>query len=362
MGSDAIRYSDLLGHNVRADPWTAQGRSSYQLAHEALTAGRVDDARALARLTVQEAQEAYDLYALWLVELPALLDALGVEAAALTPARGRADMVLKDLVCGWRRYLALIDEVGEHAVSGDLEFAGAALERARATWLAAHDPATDHLTELLALGAEHLGESVVGSLWDALLGHYYTGIRHKYAAERQPWQRSVERLLLDIFEATRGHLCGPGRDGTFDVREEDDRWVVQFAPCGSGGRTYPTSEPTGSQDTRRFTTEEHDWAWRTKGVCLYCAHCCQLQQRAPIVHLGFPLRVVEPPTFGDAHTPGRSSCTWSIYKHPELLPANAFTDVGMPVPSWLPAGQAHTVKQPRSHVMDGVLAPHRTRG
>ncbi|MDF2823600.1 MAG: hypothetical protein K0R68_1008, partial [Mycobacterium sp.] len=118
-----------------------------------------------------------------------------------------------------------------------------------------------------------------------------------------------------------GHLCGPRRDGAFSVTEESDRWVISFAPCGSGGRTFESAF-----DSRRVTTERHDWAWNTVGVCLYCAHCCQLQQRVPIARLGFPLRVVEPPT--DAEP----VCTWSIYKDPRDVPDAAYTSVGFDPP------------------------------
>jgi hypothetical protein len=91
---------------------------------------------------------------------------------------------------------------------------------------------------------------------------------------------------------------------------------------------------TTTSDDRRLnrghsvTTGEHDWAWNTKGVCLYCAHCCQLQQRAPIERLGFPLRVIDPPTQGQ--TP--ATCTWSIYKDPSKVPDDAYIRVGFDPP------------------------------
>jgi hypothetical protein len=67
---------------------------------------------------------------------------------------------------------------------------------------------------------------------------------------------------------------------------------------------------------------------RRSGVCLHCAHCCQLQQRAPIERLGFPLRVIDPPTQGQ--TP--ATCTWSIYKDPSKVPDDAYTRVGFDPP------------------------------
>ncbi|MFD1247202.1 hypothetical protein ACFQ3F_05325 [Nocardioides ginsengisoli] len=312
---------------MRTDPWPGQGRSSYVLAHAALCEGRADDAVALARMTVQEAQEAYDLYALWLVRLPDLLAGRGVADEDLLGARAESARVAAALDRGWRDYGILIDRFVAVVSASSADGAADLLDQARSTWLAAHDPATDQLAGLLALAARRLGEAAVGSLWDDLLGHYYAAIADTYDPATRPWDRSLERLGLDIFEAVRGHLTGPRRDGSFEVREESDRWVLEFAPCGSGGRTYP-SEAATERDAREFTQGEHDWAWRTRGVCLYCVHCCQLQQRAPIERLGFPLRVIEPPVRASEGAPGRDRCRWSLYKDPALVPAHAYSDVG----------------------------------
>ncbi len=328
------RRSDLLGHDVRSDPWPDQGRSSYRLAAQALDDGRAEDAVALARMTVQEAQEAYDLYRLWLARLPVLMVELGVPARTMAASTPGITQAAEGLESGWTRYVELI-ELFAGRVTEDAAAARELLDDARSNWLAAHDPATDRLASLLALAADALGEAVVGQLWDALLVDYYAAIAEKYDPARVPWTRSVERLGLDIFEAVRGHLTGPLRDGSFVVREESDRWVLEFAPCGSGGRTYPES-PDADRDPREFTQGRHDWAWRTEGVCLYCAHCCQLQQRAPIQALGFPLRVIEPPVRATGSAPGRATCRWSIYKDPAAIPAHAWTDVGAEAPADAP--------------------------
>jgi hypothetical protein len=328
------RFHEALSHDVRSDPWSGQGRSSYVLAAAALSDGRAHDAVALARITVQEAQEAFDLYALWLRTLPDLLSERGVPSHALDRAKTQAGQTRTQLETGWNHYLTLVDQFEMIASSTPVEVSDAAdvLESARTTWLAVHDPATDQLAAMLAVAANHLGEAAVGGIWDAMLGHYYDGIAAKYDPTVHPWQASVDRLGMDIFEAVRGHLTGPRRDGQFTIREDTDRWVLQFAPCGSGGRTYPGSRTPG-RDPAEFTAAEHDWAWRTKGVCLYCVHCCQLQQRAPIDRLGIPLRVIEPPVRPSADHPGRETCTWSIYKDVSKIPSHAYTDVGATPPN-----------------------------
>jgi hypothetical protein len=74
------------------------------------------------------------------------------------------------------------------------------------------------------------------------------------------------------------------------------------------------------------TKEAHDWSWGKKGVCLYCVHCCQLQERVPIQKLGYPVRVVDPPTWPADRETGL--CTWYVYKDPSLVPDEAFRRVG----------------------------------
>ena len=126
------------------------------------------------------------------------------------------------------------------------------------------------------------------------------------------------------------------------LTEEADRWVFRFDPCGSGGRTLrPDANADGTARAGPpfgfgVTTAQHDWAWRTEGVCLYCVHCCQLQDRVPIARLGYPVRVVEPPVWGTAEP--RGYCTWSVYKDPQLIPSEAYRRVGAAKP---PAGPDH---------------------
>ncbi|XTP34842.1 hypothetical protein ACORG1_00805 [Mycobacterium sp. TJFP1] len=288
------------------------------------------------RITVQEATEAYELYASWLTEMPQILAAKGVDEEAVQHAMATAEQAIgcHDLDSGWSQYRCLIEEFAAECRRGDAISAGEILLLARATWQHHHDRACDSICAMFDLAAGTLGEASVGELWDKLLAGMYDRAAELYNPEQRPWQQSVERLLLDIFEATRGHLTGPRRDGEFSVVEEQTRWVITFAPCGSGGRSYESRDvddawTAANERPNSFTTDRHDWAWNSTGVCLYCVHCCQLQQRAPIARLGFPLRVVDPPRRGQSQT----VCTWSIYKNPRDVPAEAYTSVGYEPPA-----------------------------
>jgi hypothetical protein len=59
-------------------------------------------------------------------------------------------------------------------------------------------------------------------------------------------------------------------------------------------------------------------------------------QLMPIDQFGYPVRVVEPPTYpGDRE----AKCTWHVYKDPANVPERYYTDVGRRKPLTI-VGQA----------------------
>ncbi len=61
-----------------------------------------------------------------------------------------------------------------------------------------------------------------------------------------PYASTVDRNLYLVLEAMRAHMCGPERDGSLGYEEYDDRYVVSFDPCGSGGRSMRGDEVEGT--------------------------------------------------------------------------------------------------------------------
>ena len=348
MAGEAIRGAagplvddPIVGHQVRAGSWTDQAASSYALAAAALDGGRLADAAALARHTVEEAREGYELYALWTVRIRETLGAEGVDQAEVAASEARLQALLAgeagepfDIHSGWAAYTAAIDDVEAACAAGDAAAARDSLERARTLWLATHDRGCDQVYGMLDLVVRHLGERRIGPLWDELMAPMYETY-DVYDTATHPWPRSMHRLILIAALSLRGHLSGPGRMGAIEIVEEDDRWVLSFEPCGSGGRTYRDDDPDGPRMEPPYgfavTTEAHDWAWRKTGVCVYCVHCCQLNQRMPIRRFGYPTRVIEPPIWPEARHGG--VCRWSVYKDPALVPVEAYTSVGYEKPA-----------------------------
>ena len=151
-----------------------------------------------------------------------------------------------------------------------------------------------------------------------------------------PYPETLERNMYLVMEAMRAHLCGPERDGSLGIEEDDDKWVVSFAPCGSGGRSMlgDEVEGTGSRVLAPYefgvTQERHDWAWNKEGICYYCAHCCLALEKLPMERWGHPVRVVDPPRWGGAADAPetRKQCTWTVYKTLEAIPDEVYRRVG----------------------------------
>jgi hypothetical protein len=314
--------------------------STYRLAASEIERGDFAKARALGRATEDEAREGHELYPMFIERARAFLLAAGVTAERLADEERRLTDVLRlpdgsrfDMEAGWSRYQSALSDLEEACDRADRPGALRALDRAREAWRQTHDRACDLICGLLDICARLLGEDRIGAMWDDLMASLYPG-RDRYDVRMRPWSDSVAELVADAAVSLRGHLSGPDRSGEVEIEELPDRFVLRFDPCGSGGRTLgpdtieggpPRMEPPFNFAT---TTRRHDWAWNTEGVCLYCVHCCQLQERVPIRRLGYPVRVVDPPVWPD----GKRSCTWTVYKDPSLVPAEEYRRVGMDAP------------------------------
>jgi len=122
--------------------------------------------------------------------------------------------------------------------------------------------------------------------------------------------RGAEEALQKNTQSHREH------QSDFTVKEELDRYVVTYDPCGSGGRLRRTRS-VGT------TKKAYPWSWGKAGVPYYCCHCCLMWEVIPIELRGYPIRINVP---GDRP---EDPCIHLFYKKPELIPTEYFTRVGM---------------------------------
>jgi hypothetical protein len=256
----------------------------------ARAAGRHDEAAELARQLVLDAEEIHELYTEWSERIPQLL--------------GRTPADPGPFARAWEVYCDGCEHFDETTD----------LEALLAGWRASHDAHLEHVAMLVDEAVGALGEECLGDLWADLQRDGIAFYRATYGPDH-PWPESAARLTEVAIDGMHGHLGGPGRRGDVTLRELDDRVELEFEPCGSGGQVLAGG--------RHLTVEgSHDFAWNTPGVCVYCVHCCVLQQLGPIDDFGYPARVIHPPT-----EPG-ASCRWTIYRDPALVPDEAYERVG----------------------------------
>lgn len=141
--------------------------------------------------------------------------------------------------------------------------------------------------------------------------------------------RMTVRETVEFFaEAMRAHRTGPGELGDFVVREEPDRYVMEFDPCGSGGRMRRVGEidatppRTGPPLNLGRMSQPYEWTWGVSGVPYYCVHCSLWHEVMAIEAIGYPVKITE---YSD--DPG-VPCVWLFYKDPDLIPERYFTRVG----------------------------------
>jgi hypothetical protein len=158
-------------------------------------------------------------------------------------------------------------------------------------------------------------------------------LRHSYAVlTKSVYQYISGTTLEDIIrlsaEFNRSHRGGPGEVGNISIAEDEEKYIMTFDPCGSGGRMRRTGEIDGlpPRTDPPFnlgrTSKPYPWSWSKAGVPYYCAHCCVWNEQLTVESVGYPVRVTE---YSD--DPGKP-CAFHYYKKPELIPEHYFTRIG----------------------------------
>lgn len=136
-------------------------------------------------------------------------------------------------------------------------------------------------------------------------------------------------------EGMRAHRCGPKESGNIKIWEEKDRYVMEFDPCGSGGRQRRTGELDGLPPRNeepfnlKCTKKAYPWSWGKKNVPYYCLHCSVWHEIMMMEKLGYPAKITD---YQD--DPGKP-CRWFFYKDPKDIPEEYYTRVGMEKPAEL---------------------------
>lgn len=341
----ALTFSDVLGRRIRSGDWIEQKVSTFREVGRALDEARWDDAGELAQYFVDEARVCWNLYRQWTVELEEFLTARGVSASDLEALRASTteltrmpDGSLFHPEKEWARFHQQIADVVEAANRHDSGAAHTAMATAKETWRRTHDRDVDTIYAYTSEVSTRLGEKAILEMWQSILQPWFDERYKRFDIDSFQWGESLDVLMYVTFEAMRGHLVGPERTGDVGFEEFDDRFVVSFDPCGSGGRTVQGDEIEGTGPRMeapynwKVSEEAHDWNHYTPGVCLYCAHCIVLTEQMPMDNFGYPVRVVDPPVYSTGQTE-RQQCRWTMYKDPTAVPEEFYTRAGRTKPT-----------------------------
>jgi hypothetical protein len=343
-----LTWSATLGKRVRTGDWADQAVSTVRKIQEAIEGDRREAAAQLVDYFMEEAKVVYVIYQVWSTGFLDWLRAEGMTEPELAAELER----LRRLLAfpdgapfeAPPRWDALAGQAGLlanrlRACEIDRERALADLDALREAWRQLHDRYADFQSGLLACVARRFGEARIEDCYRFVLEPYLQERYKPFDIHEQPYEDSLERNLYLAFEAMRAHLVGPERDGEIELEEHEDRFVLSFDPCGSGGRAQRgdpiEGTPSRAEPPYEFgvTRADYDWAWNEKGVCYYCAHCCFALERWPAERWGHPVRVVDSPLYPDETSgPEPKRCTWTIYKSLEAIPGEAYARIGLEKP------------------------------
>jgi hypothetical protein len=327
--------------------WQDQRISTFRKIHEALDESRWDDAAQLGSYFGDEANVCFTLYRQWIGDLNGFLSDRDVNAATIA-ARNEQAVRLAGLPDGtpwhprrqWDRFLTEMLAFTAATYREQASEAAALIDAAKETWRQCHDRDVDHIYALMSLVKEELGEFAIRAMYDRVLLPLFVWRYEKFDIDKHPWDESLEVLMLVACEAMRGHLVGPERTGDFELIETEDRYILKFDPCGSGGRTLrgDTIEgtPPRMQPPYNWSVSEEPQPWNhyTPGVCLYCSNCIILMEEMSMDRFGYPVRVIDPPIYDPQRTAVgvAQKCQWQMFKDPTTVPEEYYTRVGRTKP------------------------------
>jgi hypothetical protein len=297
-------YSETLGRALRLDDLETIGISSQTLAEEAIAAGRDEEAITLINYFLREMQIMHRIMTTWVEDIIRFI----VERSDVEPPRDTqvASAILRTFNTA-EIGIAPRDRCLEALANGERTAAVEWLERMRLEFKNPHDLLVAWVQDLLSYCAATWGEEAV--LETILHTHQSIwGDRYEAWDRMTPW----EKVALTVEGMRGGHFSGARRRGDVQVREEHDRFVISFDPCGSGGVLRRGDPETGRGPypiaEHGVNREPHLWTWQKTGVHWYCSHCAIAMEWLPGRKRGHPLRPLDHTL--DHHAP----CVWYVYK------------------------------------------------
>jgi hypothetical protein len=341
----AVAHSELTGRQARLGSFDDQRRSTWDKLSEAIAARDEGAALELAEFALDdECRFIFDLLVGWADDLRRLLAEREVPEEELRAHSARLGRLLAfpdgesyDPTSGWMAVADAVGRVTRSVTSRDWEKAAAAVGPACEAWRTLHDRIIDSSYGWMTIWIERFGEQSAPEMWRLIGEAHFDEFYELGDPERHAWaDGGSDAVLLDTLEAMRAHLSTVRRDGgPIQVVEHEDRYELEFDPCGSGGRALRgdlvEGTPSRIEEPYGFglIRDAYDWTDGKAGMCVYCNHCQLLYEQWTIDRSGMPFLVIDPPTAADGvghDSPKR--CRYTIYKTLDSVPDEVFERCG----------------------------------
>lgn len=297
-------HSEVIGRDMRLDDISTIGISSQTLAEEAIRAGRNEEAVTVINYFLREMQIMHGILTTWIQDIVRfIMEKSGAQPGMDVAGAAGIARVLLTVELG----IAPRDRCLEALRAGDQQAAIDWLDKMRLEFKNPHEILVAWVQDLLSYCAATWGEEAV---LETILHTHQSIWGDRYAAWDQmtPW----EKVALTVEGMRGGHFSGARRRGDVQVSEENDRFIISFDPCGSGGVLRRGDPETGRApypiSEHGVNREPHLWTWQKTGVHWYCSHCAIAMEWLPGRKRGHPLRPLD-------HTLDHNApCVWYVYK------------------------------------------------
>jgi hypothetical protein len=186
--------------------------------------------------------------------------------------------------------------------AGDARRARALVADKEARYLALHDRLIRFMAEVFGHVLREFGPAEL------------LGFHRETAEEQRPGFERWERMSAAEFAQASAFLLKQHM-GRVEVREDEEKYTIEQAPCGSGGRLRLGGAYAGPRGLP-FVEMAGPLTLGRDRFPVYCSHCPIWNGVAPIAWFGRPHWVFDEPARPDG------SCTLHVYKRREGAPAD----------------------------------------
>jgi hypothetical protein len=293
-----LEYNANVGRVMRVDDISTIGVSTFSMLENAFQSERTAEALAISDYYLKELRIMHDILMTWAQDIMRFM------LQRDTGAENALAQTLSGVICKpWMDFefgMGPLNTLKAAIEAGDASRVTTALERLWLEFKIPHDVLVAWINEMLNYLAQRTERDVLESILDTHQSIW--GDRYATWDKMTPW----EKVALTV-EGMRGHLSGASRKGDVLVREEDDRFVIAFDPCGTGG-VLRRGDPESGRAAFKTDGMNKSLGQRARWVCAGIVRIAPLRWSGCRRKRGHPLRPLD-------HTLDHSApCVWYVYK------------------------------------------------